>query len=289
MNNFKTKILICCHKQCELPPDPDGVFLPIQVGAAISDNDLGIQRDDQVNGLPCDNISFKNNSYCELTAMYWAWKNIRKLYPDIEYIGLNHYRRYFSIEKGSPLYHTRCRKLNNIKDYKININKLKKILSRYKLIIAKPSVLQLTLEITYGHHHISEDLNTVRDIIHELYPEYDKSYHNTITLGNRFSGYNMFIMKIDDFESLCKWLFDILFEAEKRINTSTYNIKQKRVFGYLSERLLNVWCSYQNKKIYNATVILYTNDQVDRSPLHNALMIIRNNISSFLSKPLSSN
>ena len=52
MKNKKTidpseiKILVCCHKKCELPPNPDGIFLPIQVGAAISDVDLGIQRDD---------------------------------------------------------------------------------------------------------------------------------------------------------------------------------------------------------------------------------------------------
>lgn len=99
LNKDNCKILICCHKPCELPPDPDGLFLPVQVGAAISDVDLGMQRYDQVNGEPCDNISAKNKSYCELTALYWAWKNIKKIYPNLEYIGLNHYRRYFSTKK----------------------------------------------------------------------------------------------------------------------------------------------------------------------------------------------
>ena len=74
----------------------DEIFFPIHVGAAISNVTLGIQRDDQINGSYCDNISSKNKSYCELTALYWAWKNIKKIYPDLEYIGLNHYRRYFS-------------------------------------------------------------------------------------------------------------------------------------------------------------------------------------------------
>ena len=52
------KILVCCHKKCELPTDD--IFFPIQVGAARSNIDLHIQRDDQLNGSTCDNISIKN-------------------------------------------------------------------------------------------------------------------------------------------------------------------------------------------------------------------------------------
>ena len=92
-----TKIMVCCHKACELPQNDEGLFLPIHVGAAISDLDLKMQRDDQVLGQPCDNISAKNKSYCELTALYWAWKNIKKVYPNLEYIGLCHYRRFLTL------------------------------------------------------------------------------------------------------------------------------------------------------------------------------------------------
>ena len=94
MNNDKIKILICCHKDCKLPNSKQ--YLPIQVGAVNAKYDLGLQRDDRINGHICDNISEKNKSYCELTAIYWAWKNIREIYPNLEYIGLNHYRRYFN-------------------------------------------------------------------------------------------------------------------------------------------------------------------------------------------------
>ena len=92
-NDDKIKILICTHKRAELPKDD--IFLPIQVGASITNEDLLIQRDDQILKRPCTNISSKNKSYCELTAIYWAWKNIKTLYPDLEYIGLCHYRRFF--------------------------------------------------------------------------------------------------------------------------------------------------------------------------------------------------
>ena len=64
----------------------DNVYLPIQVGCVNTELDLDILSD----GTD-DNISNKNNSFCELTALYWIWKNATK----VDYIGLNHYRRYF--------------------------------------------------------------------------------------------------------------------------------------------------------------------------------------------------
>ena len=76
------KILVAAHKKYWMPDD--SVFLPIQVGAALH-LALGYVPDNTG-----DNISAKNPNYCELTALYWAWKNL-----DCEYIGLCHYRRYF--------------------------------------------------------------------------------------------------------------------------------------------------------------------------------------------------
>lgn len=80
----KIKVLVCCHKATYVPNDD--VYLPIQVGKANSKIDLGFQGDDEGK-----NISEKNFSYCELTAVYWAWKNLK----DIDYIGLCHYRMIF--------------------------------------------------------------------------------------------------------------------------------------------------------------------------------------------------
>lgn len=45
-----------------------------------------------------DNISGKNPDYCELTAQYWAWKNI-----DCDYYGFFHYRRYLTFHRVCPV------------------------------------------------------------------------------------------------------------------------------------------------------------------------------------------
>ena len=83
------KILVATHKTYWMPEDE--IYLPIQVGCAINSNDLGYARDDSG-----DNISSKNKNYCELTGLYWAWKNL-----DADYIGLAHYRRHFTLRKGT--------------------------------------------------------------------------------------------------------------------------------------------------------------------------------------------
>ena len=59
----------------------------------------------------------------------------------------------------------------------------------------------------------------------------------------------MFVMRYDIFCDYCKWLFDILFEVEKKVDLKNYDEYQQRVFGYIAERLLDVWIDY-NKILY---------------------------------------
>ena len=99
------KLLICYHKKDVLLNDE--IFTPIHVGRALAREKMG--RDDSQFKWLCDNmigddtgdnISQKNPSYNELTAVYWAWKNYEKL-GNPDYIGLMHYRRHF-IFRESP-------------------------------------------------------------------------------------------------------------------------------------------------------------------------------------------
>ncbi|WP_288516586.1 DUF4422 domain-containing protein [uncultured Treponema sp.] len=264
LNKDNCKILICCHKPCELPPNPDGLFLPIQVGAAISDVDLGMQRDDQVNGEPCDNISAKNKSYCELTALYWAWKNIKKLYPNLEYIGLNHYRRYFSFDKKNYFDDAVVLPENEVKNYRLDKAKLEKILSKSDVLMAKPRVYPYSLKVDYSVNHVSEDINTIEKIIHDKYPNCNKDFISVITCNNKLSHYNMAVIGWNDFDAYCTWLFNILFEAEKIINIEHYNATQSRIWGYLAERLFNVWIEHNNLKIKFLNIIKFFNGNVPK-------------------------
>ena len=82
------KILVATHKDYFMPHD-DGLYLPIKVGNALSRLEGRFQGDDTG-----ENISEKNPYYCELTALYWGWKNLNS-----DYIGLVHYRRHFCLKR----------------------------------------------------------------------------------------------------------------------------------------------------------------------------------------------
>ena len=101
---------------------------------------------------------------------------------------------------------------------------------------------------------LGKSLDKTREIISEKYPEYIKAYDDSMqeTSGHRF---NMFIMKRDKFDAYCEWLFDILFELEKRLDISNYNTNDARVFGFVSERLLDVWINTNNISYTNQPYI----------------------------------
>ena len=69
----------------------------------------------------------------------------------------------------------------------------------------------------------------------------------------------MFVMKKSYFDEYCTWLFDILFTLEKRIDISSYDSYEARIFGFLSERLFNVWLERQNLKKVEVPVVFLEN------------------------------
>lgn len=229
---MEIKILVATHKKYWFPEYK--IYCPISVGSALR-NDLGYLRD-------CigENISKKNMSYCELTAVYWGWKNLKT-----DYIGLCHYRRYFiGINKKIK------------KDNIITEEEIKYIMSKYDLILPKKSgfFTNFTIYKQYQYAHKKKDLDLVKNIIEEYYPEYIISF-NKVMKQRKAYFYNMFIMSKPMFDSYCEWLFDILFKLENKIDVEKYSNYQKRVFGFLSERLFNVWIDKQNLKICELDII----------------------------------
>lgn len=221
--NKDLNIFIATHKSCTLP-EQEG-YIPLHVGAKGKD-DLSYTKD-----CTGDNISDKNSNYCELTGLYWMWKNTKS-----KYIGLSHYRRYFFKKSSSH-------KLEDILTKEDAID----ILNKYDVIVPKRTkIIGNTTIKQYAKYHNIKDYEVCRDVIEEKYPKYIDSFDN---VSNRkyFYAFNMFIMKKKDFDEYCKWLFDILFEVEKRVDMTNYTPYEKRLFGFLSERLFNVWL-LENKK-----------------------------------------
>ena len=229
----KIVILIATHKSYQMPED--SVYLPIHVGAEGKRNadgtplDLGYIKDNTG-----DNISSKNANYCELTGLYWAWKNL-----DADYIGLAHYRRHFRMNRSKDIW-------GRVANRQFIEMKLKET----DIILPKPRNYYIETNYSqYVHAHHKEDLDITREIINERYPKYIPAFDSLMksTKGHRF---NMFIMKKEYYDEYMFWMFDILFELENRLDISAYSVNDKRVFGFVSERLLDVWI---NTNQYNYT------------------------------------
>lgn len=237
---MNTKILVCIHKPGRSLQNE--VFLPIHVGKTLSSKDLGIQGDNTGK-----NISEKNREYCELTAHYWAWKNLE----NVDYIGLFHYRRYLDLDRRSP------RLRNIISADKLTVPRcdIKNELSNCDILLSTPYYYSVSNKIEYCYSHIREDYDILEQVVQELYPEYRKAFRQIMLKRNRQSVGNLFVTRWSIFDAYSQWLFDILFETEKRIKLSPYPYQQ-RVFGFMAERLLDVYC-YHHKLRSKRYPILY--------------------------------
>ena len=230
------KILVATHKPYWMPND--SAYMPIHVGRE-GKTDIGFTGDNTG-----DNISTKNPYFCELTGLYWAWKNL-----NCEYIGLCHYRRYFSTGKGK-----KKERIMSRFDYE-------RLLSVYDVIVpAKRNYYIETVRSQYEHAHNKRDLDEVQQIVHEKYPMYDRAFE-TVMKRKRLHILNMFAMKKELFNQYCEWLFDILFTLEKGIDISDYTPYEARVFGFLSERLFNVWLEYHSTLAVKEVPVVFLEKQ----------------------------
>ena len=235
------KIIVATHKKYWMPSSR--IYLPIHVGATGKIDDMGNPLDlGYVKDNTGDNISAKNANYCELTGLYWAWKNLKA-----DYIGLAHYRRHYS---NGKLFGDKKNKVISGSELETIIREANR--TGVEILVPKPRNYWIETNYSqYAHAHHAIDLDTTREILCELYPKYVKAYDESMkrTIGHRF---NMFIMKKDRFDEYCAWLFGVLFELEKRLDISTYNKNDSRVFGFVSERLLDIWLEtncYKYKEI----------------------------------------
>lgn len=219
---LNVKIIIATHKKADMPDDP--LYVPLQVGAE-GKEDLGYSRD-----CTGENISELNPYLCELTGLYWAWKNL-----EYGYLGLVHYRRHFKGKKRGK------RQTDRV----ITGQEVEKLLKSYKILVPKKRKYYIeSLYSHYSHTFTGEHLDCAKEIIAQKYPDYVKSFDAVM---KRKSGYmfNMFVMPKELVDEYLNWLFEILFELKNRIDTSKMTEFEARFCGRVSEILFNVWL---NKK-----------------------------------------
>lgn len=230
------KIMVVTHKNSAMPINSD-LYIPTLVGK----NKSQLEYKNYFSDDTGENIADKNYTYCELTALYWAWKNL-----DADYVGLVHYRRLL-MEPDDR---------NEV----LSSNTLESLFDTADVIV--PNKRNYYIENTYSHYqhnHNIKDLIIVRQKIVETYPTYVDTFDKVMkhTKSHRF---NMFVMKKELLNSYCEWLFSILFSAEKEIDFSSYDSYQIRVMGFLAERLFDVWLEY-DKPLYKEVPFKFTEKQ----------------------------
>ncbi|MGN0153776.1 MAG: DUF4422 domain-containing protein [Lachnospiraceae bacterium] len=237
------KIIIATHKKYWMPEDD--MYLPLHVGAEGKYDkdgqplDLGYVMDNTG-----ENISIKNPYYCELTGLYWAWKNLK-----CDYLGLAHYRRHFTVKNKLQIY------LAGKEDSVLRRQQAEKILLKNEVLVPKARHYYIeSLQSHYAHTHYEEHLLETRNILQQLYPEYVHSFDKVMQHSYGYM-FNMFIMKKEIADQYCEWLFQVLEQLEKQVDYTKYDAFQARLFGRVSELLFNVWLDANNIQVKELNTI----------------------------------
>ena len=144
--------------------------------------------------------------------------------------GLAHYRRFFGRRALSS-------RVEDILAY----DTLVEMLEGRDLLAAKPAVYHVNAREQLLMECCTEaNFSKLEAVVEALSPEYMDAFR-TFFAGNRGSQYNMLLARRALFDDYCAWLFPILFSLEDRVDLTGANAYQKRLFGFLGERLMNVW------------------------------------------------
>lgn len=234
---MNTQLFVLAHKQCDPLFNYSDMHNFIHTGAIFGNETSYSYRDDSG-----DNISNKNQIYSEMTGEYWVWKN----YAPVDIIGFEHYRRHFPLSKDE---------IENL------------LSANYDIIVHSAIKTRIPIEMHYQICHSEFDIDLIKQIIADLYPDYTPSYNACIANNDIIIPCNMFITYWDTYDKMMKFIFDILFEFEKRINAqtiddwmmhvksyskhtqpsyhlingSTWQQYQLRICAFLAERLMTLW------------------------------------------------
>lgn len=204
-------------KRPEMPYATPGWISQIHAGAALDSEELGILRDDTG-----DSISVKNRDYCELTAMYWLWKNATE-----EYIGVCHYRRVFALEP---------------QDIQAMIE------NGVEVVLPYPTVHFPNITSQYIRYLRKDEWELMQEAVGIITPEFKSSWTD-IWDGQFFYNYNMLIAKRELFQNYCRWLFTVLSKVEELCKLRGL-CTSKRYAGYMGEILTTLYFRHHAHNCY---------------------------------------
>lgn len=224
------KILVVAHKDFDDTIVPRDGYQVIKVGSGLVSADALAKN--WLTDDTGDNIARQNPYYCELTAHYWAWKNLH----DVDIVGLSHYRRYFMDYKNTP----------DFRDNILSVKKIHEIFGRYHAVMPfweKKVGDWLYLYEDRPAEQQNPDLRLLHQIIAERYPAVLPSF-DRVTRGKYLCYGNMIVLAKADFDEYSAFLFDVLGRYDEAIRKSGAHY-MLRIDGYLSETLLPVWVGYR--------------------------------------------
>ncbi len=235
-------IYVITHKKFDDDKLDKSVYAVLHVGKGDDCSPVYLRDDTK------DSIADRNPTFCELTGLYWIWKNGGDD-PD-ELTGLVHYRRFFTDEAGYAGY--------------IKHGKLPEIyvpggdgpgIGSRSVILPKRYITLSTLRGSYARCHDEKDLSYVRAAMGKMCPGYISTFEKVLS-GHKGFYYNMIICRRSVLCRYCEWLFPLLFEIEEQMKKSMTheNSYQERVYGFLAERLLQVWVEHEGLDIIEMPV-----------------------------------
>ncbi len=267
MNEKKLKILVGYHKPADIIRDD--IFVPIHLGRALGPSitkDGILNRDDfqwltsrMIGDDTGENISDLNRYYCELTGIYWAWKNYTIL-GDPEYIGFNHYRRMlaFSNEDQGTSCFVQC--LSSMERMRLLASDvILPLLDEYDIFVPQATSVDAPMFVPKPPLKNDEQYKSIvaretlpdvrgerfRDIamerIRTRWAEFVRPAEEYESRRNQWK-WNIFILKKTIFFDYCEFIFDILFSVEPNVRGVPFlSIQHKRVLAFLGEWLTGVY------------------------------------------------
>lgn len=235
------KVYVASHKHCKLPIDT--TYQPLFVGACKIPHGQRLREWEYDDTYP-QNISHTNRHFCELTGLHWIWKCSHEPIK-----GLVHYRRFL----GSSPVGTRM-------DTRLDAAHVETLLGTYDCLVARRESLVLNNQVTsmayhYRFLHSSNDLQQTRLAIKRVSPEYLASF-DSVMLETSLYPCNILIARNHVFDAYAQWLFSLMRDLIKHIDPVNHrDTYQQRVYGFLAERLMNVYIRHNHLNALECNLI----------------------------------